>query len=120
MNKSEMLKREISHHELEKILSEHSMYLVDSNKGKKANLSDCYLRGKRLYAIDLRGANLAGADFKYAYLDNAKLSCADLRGANLRGVSLLNVDFFRANLEGAYFDKSFLDRTDLSACIGII
>jgi len=91
------------------------MYLVDSNKGKKANLSNCYLRGKRLCAVDLRGANLAGADFKHTYLDNAKLSCSDLRGVNLRGVSLLNVDFFRA-----YFDKSFLDRTDLSACIGII
>jgi len=56
--------------------------------------------------IDLReanlcGANLVAADFREANLIGADLRGADLREANLCGANLIAVDFREANLIGA-------------------
>lgn len=54
--------------------------------------------------VDLRDANLAGADF-----GGADLSCADLRGATLNGAMLE-----KANLNGALLDAAQLVGADLA------
>jgi uncharacterized protein YjbI with pentapeptide repeats len=48
--------------------------------------------------LDLRDADLSGAD-----LSGCKFSHADMRGANLEGTILAGTDFQLANLEGAIF-----------------
>lgn len=63
--------------ELDKVLKDHSKWLKDSNKGKRANL---------------RNANLSNAD-----LSNANLSNANLRNADLRG-TILPEGFYYTNL----------------------
>jgi uncharacterized protein YjbI with pentapeptide repeats len=63
--------------QLEEILQQHSLWLKDPKKGKRADLSGADLRGAYLRGAYLRGAYLRGAD-----LIGADLSEADLREAN--------------------------------------
>ena len=53
-----------------------------------ADLSGVDLRYANLSGANLRGANLRGVDLRYADLRGANLRDADLRGANLRGANL--------------------------------
>jgi hypothetical protein len=46
-------KREISRDDLFRIIRLHELYLDDSSKGRKANLSDHFLRGVSLENVDL-------------------------------------------------------------------
>ena len=78
--------RKIDEAELNKILSNHKLWLMDESNGIRADLS----------GVDLEYANLDGAD-----LGGANLRCADLRGADLRGADLRGVDLRDANLYGA-------------------
>ena len=73
---------------LEKILSDHRVWLLGGKDGKRANLLGADLRGAYLicaYLSDacLSGANLSDADLRGADLSGANLSGADLSGANL-------------------------------------
>ena len=45
-----------------------------------------------LTGVDLRGANLSGADLRGADLSGANLIGADLRGADLNGANLIGAD----------------------------
>lgn len=112
-------KRQIDWREVAEIISRHEMWLVDSSKGMKANLSDCFLRGYRFEQADLRGANLLGADLQHAKFYNAKLCGANLKYANLRSAKLHNVDFYRANLRGTQFDYEYLSTANLEGVFGI-
>src|SRR5579859_2661091 len=76
---------------LKEILEQHSEWLKDPTKGKRA-----YLAG-----ADLRGANLAGANLRNADLAGADLRGADLAGASLRNANLVGADLKSADLEGA-------------------
>ena len=69
--------------ELNAVLADHKKYLLDSTKGKRANLSGANLRGADLSRANLRGANLSWAD-----LSGANLSWANLRGADLSRAKL--------------------------------
>jgi len=51
--------------------------------------------------LNLRGANLIGADLSYANLSDANLSDANLSGADLRYANLSGADLRYANLSGA-------------------
>ena len=123
--------RKIDEAELNKILSNHKLWLMDESNGIRADLSgvdleyadldgadlcDANLSGADLgganlggadlgYAdlrgADLRYANLSGADLGYADLGGANLRCTDLRGADLRGADLRGADLRDANLYGA-------------------
>ena len=62
--------------QLEEILQQHSLWLKDPKKGKRADLSGADLRG-----ANLREANLGGADLRRVYPSGADLSGADLREA---------------------------------------
>lgn len=67
-------------------------------------------------------ADLHGADFRRAILDNAPLSCADLKGADLTAASLeqanlRGADLRRAKLNGAILMDADLTDADLTDAI---
>ena len=95
--------RKIDEAELNKILSNHKLWLMDESNGIRADLSGADLEYANLSGADLRDANLSGAD-----LGGANLGCADLRGADLRGA-----DLEYANLDGADLRDANLSGADL-------
>ena len=123
--------RKIDEAELNKILSNHKLWLMDEPNGIRADLSDAnlsdanlrgadlryanlsgaYIEGANLYGAILYGVNLGcanlksaylrGADLKSAYLRNVNLGYADLSGADLRNANLWNADLRYTDLSGA-------------------
>jgi hypothetical protein len=68
--------------------------------------------------VNLRGANLSGANLMEAYLIGVGLSGANLSGANLSRANLIGAHLTRANLSGANLSRAilrgaYLDRADL-------
>ncbi|WP_199921368.1 pentapeptide repeat-containing protein [Streptomyces bicolor] len=77
------------------------------------------LRGVRLDDIDLKeadlsGANLAGAAVTDSDLEDANLSGADLRGASLRGTNLTGADLSGTRSEEAVLNDAVLAGANLS------
>lgn len=66
-----------------------------------------------LSGIDLRFANMKGANLARADLRHAKLQGADLRDANLSSCNLENADLTDCDLRGANLDGAVLVRTRL-------
>jgi len=69
-------------------------------------------------AVNLRGANLAGADLTKANLAGVTLDDANLSGATLTNATLVSADLSRTNLSGATgrdadFSEAVLQRADL-------
>jgi uncharacterized protein YjbI with pentapeptide repeats len=60
--------------------------------------------------IDLRGANLNGANLSEAKLDNANLGYAELNKASFLNAHLNNANFLEANLDNANFFNAHLDK----------
>ena len=136
--------RKIDEAELNKILSNHKLWLMDESNGIRADLSGVDLEYADLDGADLRNANLSGADFGganlwgadlwyadlrgadlryaslgcadlgYADLGGANLGCADLKGANLGCADLKGADLGHANLEGADLGHANLEGADFS------
>jgi uncharacterized protein YjbI with pentapeptide repeats len=79
--------------ELEKILEDHSLWVITSGK-----------EGNRL---DLSGANLS-----HANLSEAKMFCADLTRVELTGADMSQADLRRADLTGARLPRE----TDQAPC----
>ena len=105
--------RKIDEAELNKILSNHKLWLMDESNGIRADLSgvdleyadldgadlrDANLRSANLRSANLWYANLRGADLRDASLGCADLGYADLGGANLYGADLRGADLGGANL----------------------
>ena len=105
--------RKIDEAELNKILSNHKLWLMDESNGIRADLSGVDLEYADLDGADLRDANLSGADLKGADLRNANLWYADLRGADLRDASLGCADLGYADLGGANLSGADLSGVDL-------
>ena len=125
--------RKIDEAELNKILSNHKLWLMDESNGIRADLSGADLSGADLYGAnlgcadlrdadlrsadlkgaDLRSADLKGAYLKGAYLKGANLSGADLRSADLRSANLWDADLRCANLSGANLGCADLRDADL-------
>jgi uncharacterized protein YjbI with pentapeptide repeats len=61
--------------QLSEILELHKQWLLDSQTGKKANLSGADLRVADLYEANLSGADLSGADLRGAKF-TVELHCA--------------------------------------------
>ena len=100
--------RKIDEAKLNKILSNHKLWLTDKPNGIRADLK----------GINLKGANLSGADLKYANLYGANLYDADLYGADLYGANLgctdlRDADLRSADLKGAYLKGANLSGADL-------
>ena len=93
--------RKIDEAELNKILSNHKLWLMDESNGIRADLSGADLEYANLDGADLCDANLSGADLGGANLSGADLCDADLRGADLRYASLGCADLGYADLRGA-------------------
>ena len=115
--------RKIDEAKLNKILSNHKLWLTDKPNGIRADLKGINLKGVNLSGADLKyanlyGANLYDADLYGADLYGANLGCADLRDAdlrdaNLRDVNLGCVDLSGADLKGADLSGANLWDADL-------
>ena len=105
--------RKIDEAELNKILSNHKLWLMDESNGIRADLSGADLEYANLDGADLRDANLSGADLGGANLSGANLWYADLRGADLRYASLDGADLGYADLGGANLGCADLRGADL-------
>ena len=110
--------RKIDEAELNKILSNHKLWLMDESNGIRADLSGADLEYANLDGADLRDANLSSADLGGANLSGANLSGADLwyanlRGADLRYASLGYADLGYADLGGANLSGADLSGADL-------
>ena len=108
--------RKIDEAKLNKILSNHKLWLTDKPNGIRADLKGVNLKGvnlsgadlkyanlygANLYGADLYGADLYGANLGCAYLRDADLRSADLKGAYLKGVDLSGADLRSADLRSA-------------------
>src|SRR5690242_21673402 len=126
--------RTLSPAEIERMLSEHRLYLeTEYHQGHRANFSSTDLTGRDFSGLNLRGikmdrALLRGADFTGAHLqsanligaicqeacfDRADLSRARLSGANLVSASLENARLAKAEMEFALMGNAVL----LGACL---
>ena len=105
--------RKIDEAELNKILSNHKLWLMDESNGIRADLSGVDLEYADLDGADLRDANLSGADLRGADLRNASLWYAGLRGADFRDASLGCADLGYADLGGANLSGADLRDADL-------
>ena len=111
--------RKIDEAELNKILSNHKLWLMDESNGIRADLSGVDLEYADLDGADLRDAGLGCADLGYADLDGANLRGADLSGvdleyADLRSADLSGADLRSADLRGADLRGANLSGADLS------
>ena len=98
--------RKIDEAKLNKILSNHKLWLTNKPNGIRADLKGVNLKGVNLSGADLKYVNLgcvdlSGADLKGANLSGANLGCADLRDADLRSADLKGAYLKGANLSGA-------------------
>lgn len=105
--------RKIDEAELNKILSNHKLWLMGEPNGIRANLSGVDLEYANLSGADLGDANLSGADLGGADLGGANLWYADLRGADLRDANLGCADLGYADLGGANLSGADLSGADL-------
>ena len=96
--------RKIDEAKLNKILSNHKLWLTDKPNGIRADLK----------GVNLKGVNLSGADLKYANLYGANLYDADLYGADLYGANLGCADLRDADLRSADLKGAYLKGADLS------
>ena len=74
--------------ELKQALELHQKWVNNEKGCKRLNLSDVNLRCADLIGANLRRANLRGADLSDANLSDANLRGADLRGADLSDANL--------------------------------
>ena len=123
---------------LKSILNEHSRWIFSHGKaGKladiknwkldKFNLMNEDLPFAKLRSISLKGANLAGINFRQAdllqgsfvgaYLDDADLSGANLSGGDFSFSKCKGTNFSNANLEGTNFEGADLTETNFSKAI---
>jgi hypothetical protein len=73
-----------------------------------ANLQDAYLRGANLQEANLQEANLEGANLQWANLFNANLQGANLRAANLYYAKLQHASLQGARLRGIHLEYASL------------
>ncbi len=98
-------------HAGERLTREDVLRLIEEHGGPVAlDLREADLRGADLSGVDLHGAELARANLQGARLWNAKLRGAHLNLADLRGAGLSE-----ANLQGAFLQKANLQEADLTS-----
>ena len=73
----------IRNEELREILNQHKLWLENSNKGERANLSYANLSYANLSYADLSGADLSGANLSRADLDFSQLNLS-CKGLNFK------------------------------------
>ena len=108
-----LMQKKIEKAEFDRIMEEHSLWLKDKEKGKRADLKD-----RDLSELDLSGMDFSYADMEGVNLMNAKLVGANLSHAFLRQAYLHKVDMTGATIEGAEFSDSDITLAILSDCKG--
>jgi uncharacterized protein YjbI with pentapeptide repeats len=91
----------MSQDNVKEILENHQNWMIDYQKGKKANFRECDLSN-----MDLSGYNFFGVDFSFANLWGANLTDSVLCYAHLFGASLSMTNLQGANLQGAVLDNA--------------
>ena len=99
--------------ELKNILKKHFLWLEGDPNGERADLSGVDLRWANLRGADLREADLSGVDLRWANLREAILRKADLRGADLSMANLSGADLSMANLREADLSMANLSMANL-------
>ena len=107
--------RDITKQELKEILNEHKLWLKDSSKGKKADLSSANLRSVDFRFADLSSAKFSSANLRFANLNSAKLSSADFSSANLSSANLIYANLSSSNLSSANLSSANLSSSNLSS-----
>ena len=98
---------------LPQILAEHSEWLKDHSKGRRADLA-----GMDLEEVDLSGQDLSYADLTGTCLMKAKLVGTNLYNASMEKVILMHADLHEANLKKANLFCAHADRTNFEgACL---
>lgn len=93
---------------LEKILNDHSIWVL--TKGRSGKLAELICR-------NLDGANLEMANLPFAHMQSASLKGAYLQGSNFRKAKLKGINLCGARLDGADFEGADLSGADLSFSI---
>ncbi|EAE6961494.1 pentapeptide repeat-containing protein [Listeria monocytogenes] len=99
--------------ELDVVIEKHEKWLRDGY-GERADLRGADLSGANLRFADLRGADLSGANLRFADLRGADLSGANLRFADLRGADLNNANLSNADLSNVNLSNANFRGVDLS------
>ena len=73
----------------------------------RAHLGWAHIKGL-IPTLNLRGANLRGADLRGVNLSSANLRGANLSSADLRGANLTRADLWDADLRGANIDNALM------------
>ena len=92
--------------ELNEILAQHKLWLCDSTKGERADLSYANLKGENLTDANLTCADLTGANLTNVNLRGADLNRANLTNVNLSFANLTEANLSFADLRGADLDYS--------------
>ena len=100
---------------LVKTLTAHRLWVNDEPHGQRMSLLGANLRGHKLVACDLYGAqllnssfngvNLLGTDLRRALLDGCDFRHASLKNAKLQGASINGADFTFAYVNGAVLSE---------------
>ena len=78
------------------------------------DLRNADIQGAQLFGADLNGAVLSGADLNRADLSRADLNGAELTAAYLGGARLIEAQLIKATLNGADLSRAALDGAQLS------
>jgi uncharacterized protein YjbI with pentapeptide repeats len=97
-------------------LEQHALYLANSEKGKRLDLSDRsdLLKGVNLLAADLRNSELGSANINGAHIVASNLTESQLGKASLRGAVLIQTSFKHASLAKSDLRAANLTGADLS------
>lgn len=94
---------------LASVLAQHRKWLESGQTaGSRADLREQDLSLRELAGVDLRQADLTGANLEQSDLRDADLSEAELAGAILRGAKLQGARLSAANLKGADLTRAVL------------
>ncbi len=88
-------------------------YVIGTKKSEELDLRNADLRGANLRYIDFQGANLFNADLRGANLNGSNLREANLNGAKLNGANLQGTSLHKALIIGGCFIEANLSGADL-------
>lgn len=94
----------------------HNLWLQELTGGTRATLRCEDLSCLTLPEINLQGADLYQANFRWSQLRGSRFVNADLQYADFRRADLTGVDFTGANLTGATFSGANLTDVNMYKC----
>jgi hypothetical protein len=109
--------------ELEKLLGKHRLWIdgkeggerldLSGKKLRRADFSDCDLKGSIFREVEAIGVDFSGADLENTSFENANVTNANFENCNLKNINICGAKMDGINLEGAIIGKGW------GACVGI-